>query len=551
MKKNTFNSKMILSKPKRFNVTFLGLWLLAILSYTHSNAQNLIFKNGFEGTTRVENRTTMHDNIKGYDNLTTPSDWEKNLIQNPYFGAGQIYYETGDYSQRRAEIVADPDPANSSNKVMRFRITNEHITIDQGTYIEKKARVQYDLQNQKLPPAGGYIKEYYQKCRLRFSEDFKILEDAPDHIGWIIMQEFWNDPQTAVPGATQVPKQTRVDFGIDRRRNAAGEKLRFWASFRDPVNVKPATWELPKLSTDFDIPLGKWMTQEIFVKEGDDLTGRIYMAITVDGKKTVIVDKITRTVSKPTATYTPDGQTSWNPIKIYTEGKVAKRFFDNNKIMDVYWDDLEIWFNRTPESVVDPKINVKQGAVTIPDNTATHSFGNIPAGESTTRTFTIENPALLPLNLTGTPRVVITGTGFTGVVDAPVTVNGAGSATFSVRFQPLATGPFTGTISIASNDPLTSVYNFAITGSGVANLSTNNYKIKGLSVQPNPFNDQFVISLNENANADVYDVSGKQIHSQKLISGDNTINLSGQKSGLYLVKLTTENGIETIKMIKN
>jgi hypothetical protein len=492
MKKIIYNLNAIMAKPNLCNVTSLGMWLMAILFNTNGNAQSLVFKNGFEGTTRVENRTAEHDLIKGYDNLTSPSDWEKDLVANPYFGSGQIYYQTGDYSQRQALVVADPDPAGGTNKVMRFRITNQHILMPNG---ERKARIQYNLQNQKLPPAGGYIKQYYQKCRMRLSEDFKVLEDAPDAIGWIILQEFWNDPQDAVPGATQVPKQTRVDFGIHRNRNAVGEKLRFGASFRDPINVYPATWELPKLDSDFEIPLGKWMTQEIYVKEGDENTGRIYMAITVDGKKTVIVDKITRTVSKPTATYTPDGQTSWNPIKIYTEGKVAKRFFDNNKIMDVYWDDLEIWFNRTPESVVDPKMIVKQATVTIPDNTGTHSFGSVAVGTSVTRQFTIENPALLPLNLSGTPRVTITGAGFTRVVDAPVTISSGGTATFDIKFEPLTAGSFTGTISIANNDPLANPYNFAITGAATLAAPAMPTSFNASNVQPR----QLTLSWVDNA----------------------------------------------------
>jgi hypothetical protein len=131
---------------------------------------------------------------------------------------------------------------------------------------------------------------------------------------------------------------------------------------RDPVNEYPRdtdpdknnSWKVE--NTNFQIPLGKWMTQEIYVKEGGSAgntkgEGRFYMAITVDGVKTVIFDKVGVTASEePGAVW--DGQTSWMPMKLYTEGKVADWFKAANKPMDMYWDDLEIWLNRTPETKV-------------------------------------------------------------------------------------------------------------------------------------------------------------------------------------------------------
>ncbi len=344
MKKKTQKFKSFASKQNTFTLATFMLYVAIILFCIKGNAQTLIFKNGFEGTTRIEQRTVTHEKIKGSDNSNDPSDWETDLVNNPYFGYGEIVYEQGDATQRKAEIVVDP--ANANNKALRFRIRDQHILMSSG---ERKARIQYDLQNKNAAPPGGYIKQYYQKNRIYFSPDFKILEDSPTDFGWFIMQEFWNDPQFNVPGGQQ-RKETRVDFEVTRLRHVAGEKLRFGAKFRDPVNIYPATWEY--VNPNFEIPLGKWITQEIYIKEGDDRTGRIYMAVTVDGQKTVIVDRIGRTVGVATNSYTPDGQTSWNPMKIYMEGKVARLFKDKGKILDVYWDDLEIWFDRTPESSI-------------------------------------------------------------------------------------------------------------------------------------------------------------------------------------------------------
>lgn len=193
------------------------------------------------------------------------------------------------------------------------------------------------------------MKEYYQKCRLYFSPDFKVLEDVvDDDIGWIVMQEYWNDHQYNAPNR-DYRQQARTGVEVVKRNG----KLRYGAKGRDPEMENPSStnnsWEVT--NENFVIPLGKWMTQEIYVKEGGSVgtanPGRFYMSITVDNVKTVIVDKIGMTTSEA-AGYVPDGQSSWSPMKIYTVGKVGETFYNKGKVMDVYWDDLEIWMNKRP-----------------------------------------------------------------------------------------------------------------------------------------------------------------------------------------------------------
>lgn len=164
-------------------------------------------------------------------------------------------------------------------------------------------------------------------------------------VGWIVLQEFWNDPLFDAPGATRPREEARVSVVL-KRRNGSGRKLRFGAEMESPVSVRPQTWT--EFADDFEIPYGKWITQEFYVKEGTGNDGRFYMAVTVDGKKTVLIDKAGPTTSTVPG-YVPDGQTAWNPIKLYTEGRVPEVFKAAGKTMDVYWDDLEIWRNKRPE----------------------------------------------------------------------------------------------------------------------------------------------------------------------------------------------------------
>jgi hypothetical protein len=339
-----------------------------------SASPRLLFKSGFEGNTRVvpvassmRNGNPSKDEVIGSDDpsgkSSIPSDWQKDLLENsPYFSYSVINYEQGSYAQRRAEIVADPADPNGANRVMRYRISDKHIRMPSG---EIKLRIQHELNNLKAPPPGGYTKEYYQTVRLYFSPAFEVLEKAPtDNIGWMVMHEFWNDPHTwqAPNGDGTFRKGSPARSGVEIvKRNG---KLRFGAKGRDPVMEVPEpgnnSWEV--INEDFAIPLGKWMTMELYVKEGGSQgtanPGRFYMSITVEGKKTVIVDKIGMTTSEEPG-YVPDGQTSFTLMKFYSEGKIMDWFKAKGKILELYWDDVEVWADRRPESVIPTTASTK------------------------------------------------------------------------------------------------------------------------------------------------------------------------------------------------
>lgn len=305
----------------------------------------MIFKNGFEGTTTIDWKPSspiQHKLIRGNEGVAK-SDWYEDLEQNPYIGFGQFYMETGTPAQRDATIVADPDPAHPTNKVLRFRITEKHILIS-GTG-EEKARIQYELKNNKVAPKGGYLTEWYQKCRMYLSPSFQVLLDAPtDKIGWFVLQEFRNDPSWDAPlagGSFKPRSEQRNEVEIEKING----QLYMGAKAKYPIMQNPP--EFAVFPTAFPLPLGKWITQEIYMKEGNNQTGRFYLALTVDGVKHVIIDQPMMTMSLATG-YVPDGFTSPGPLKVYTEGKVLDWFKAKNLPMDVYWDDLEIWFNKRP-----------------------------------------------------------------------------------------------------------------------------------------------------------------------------------------------------------
>ncbi|MDY6951382.1 MAG: choice-of-anchor D domain-containing protein [Thermodesulfobacteriota bacterium] len=123
-------------------------------------------------------------------------------------------------------------------------------------------------------------------------------------------------------------------------------------------------------------------------------------------------------------------------------------------------------------------MGVKGNNVTIRDgdtspSTEDHTdFGEAEVdGGTVVRTFTIKNYGSEDLNLTGSPRVAVSGADagdFTVTAQPPSSVSGGGSETFQVTFNPSAQGLREATLSIANNDPDENPYNFDIQATGAA-----------------------------------------------------------------------------------
>ena len=124
-----------------------------------------------------------------------------------------------------------------------------------------------------------------------------------------------------------------------------------------------------------------------------------------------------------------------------------------------------------------PEIAVSGNSVDIasgdstPDSADHTDFGTAAIeGSMVPRTFTITNTGANVLNLTGTPKVIISGThaaDFTVTLDADTPVAaGGGTTAFKVAFDPTAVGLRTATVSIPNDDTDEDPFTFAIQGTG-------------------------------------------------------------------------------------
>jgi Secretion system C-terminal sorting domain len=77
----------------------------------------------------------------------------------------------------------------------------------------------------------------------------------------------------------------------------------------------------------------------------------------------------------------------------------------------------------------------------------------------------------------------------------------------------------------------------------------NNEEIQFL-ISPNPSNGIFNIQSNTNGMIEIFDLTGKKISSQQIRSGNrDQLNLSGQASGIYFLRMTTETGSYQTRII--
>ncbi|OFY99646.1 MAG: hypothetical protein A3K10_08105 [Bacteroidetes bacterium RIFCSPLOWO2_12_FULL_31_6] len=75
-----------------------------------------------------------------------------------------------------------------------------------------------------------------------------------------------------------------------------------------------------------------------------------------------------------------------------------------------------------------------------------------------------------------------------------------------------------------------------------------------LKIYPNPASSNLFIELSDfndtfNAQLNIFDISGKEVYSLPIIQSTTKIDVSSLKSGLYLLKITSENGNSISKLL--
>lgn len=293
------------------------------------DVSELIFQTQFNNCEIYEEYDNL-DRISGIDTaFSYANNWDE-LDNHNNIGNFKISYEDGDRSQRYSEIT--DDPLNPGNKVLMFKIVEPHI--NEGFH--KKGRVQANLNDNQC------IKEFYQTVRLYLHPDMEYLKQWQEKFYWLSLFEFWNNANF-----DRERNPFRVTVNLVKTEEGEVENIYFHA--KGDRDIRLGGWDpvWQETATAFSVPFGIWMNIELYIKEGDENNGKFFMAVTPDNGVRHVVFDITNTTQHPREKY-PDGYTHINALKFYTGDDLITFMKNNNKKLEIYWDDWSFYRNTHP-----------------------------------------------------------------------------------------------------------------------------------------------------------------------------------------------------------
>jgi hypothetical protein len=228
----------------------------------------------------------------------------------------------------------------------------------------------------------------------------------------------------------------------------------------------------------------------------------------------------------------------------------------------------QMFLTFTPDTYnANAEISLSGNSQNIPNNSNNPStanntdFGNISAGSTTTRTFTISNAGPASLTVTGISMTGANASEFTlvGAPTFPLTLAANGTQTITVQFAPTAVGLRTAELNIASNDFDEGTYTVALRGvalnaTGIAALAGGG----AAKLYPNPTGDAATIDLSlkasERIQVSVLDMQGRTVVAgaeREYPAGDHKLNVntSSLANGTYFVQMIAGNHTTRMKLV--
>jgi hypothetical protein len=172
----------------------------------------------------------------------------------------------------------------------------------------------------------------------------------------------------------------------------------------------------------------------------------------------------------------------------------------------------------------------------------------------------VSDPAISSLTVSPIPVILVTANRTSMCVKETNTISASGGDTYS--WSPVS---MTGT-SITITPTLAIPKSYSVTGysaEGCAKTATIMILINTCTgieeaagdnsfilLYPNPTSGEFSVNSKVDGSMIIYDVTGKQVMTQQIRSGNNNILLTGQPAGKYFVKVTAADRQKTMVLIK-
>ncbi|MFM8413673.1 MAG: choice-of-anchor D domain-containing protein [Planctomycetota bacterium] len=223
-----------------------------------------------------------------------------------------------------------------------------------------------------------------------------------------------------------------------------------------------ATWDFSNLQPGRYRVMTTWSAHS---SHGTDVPFRMRAA----GSDTVLLSRVNQRIAPDDVA--ADGWT-WEWLgTVLVQGDALRVWVTNAANGFVIADAVRIV--RLPDQ---PEILVSGNGTSIVDGDATPTaldhtdFGGVdPAAGALVRTYTIQNIGTLPLTLTGSPLVQVTGTNageFTVVTQPAAVVTAGGQTSFTIAFDPSGFGPRSATVRIVNDDANEGNFTFTLAGRG-------------------------------------------------------------------------------------
>jgi len=525
-------------------LTFIAILHFQIVAAAQS--PELIFHSGFEpNTDTIEQESGSADLIGIDESVNPPNDWENDLENYPNIGDFKIQYQGGDSTMRLATIARDP--RDSTNKTLHFSIKEPNVG-------DIKGRVQGNLYNSDLG-----IKNLFYSIRLYLPGDFNIVKNAPFDFDWLTFAEFWNNANW-----TGEDYLFRAKFDL-KKVSESTDSLRVRASGQ-AYNAIDGAWNIDVweyTNPDFLVPVQKWMTLKIYFVEGDECSGRFILTITPDGAAETVVHDIRHFTHHPSDP-APDGLKHFNPFKLYTSDDLINYVTASVGLLNVFWDDFEIWNDSLPLA---PDTCLQNG-ITFSSQEQIDDFAtNYPLCTQIQGDVTIQSGATAITDLTGLSQLVsIHGTLSINSNNELTSLAGLENLDFTCFFgleiinnPALEICDLNNICDFLENEGTALILNNA---SGCNSTETvlveclvatnNENNASGIEIFPNP-TDGIVNIKNEDLNEahlQIMDFTGKLVH-QQIFSGSTAIDLSRFSNGVYLFAIKTDKISFVKKVVKN